>query len=233
MKITLFKLEYLFLLFIIYSFLGWFLEVTCKSIENKRLINRGFLIGPWCPIYGWGCILIIFLLTKFSENFFALFCMSIIICSVLEYFTSYIMEKIFKARWWDYSRWKYNINGRICLETMIPFGILGSLVVYYLHPFILSIINRMSNQTISTLSLILIAFFIMDNLVSYHIMFRLKIPKLKVEKDSTEEITKYVRSLISQRSFLYKRLMNAYPHMVVLKNKIKSLNNDIDEVNEY
>ena len=233
MKITLFKIEYLFLIFIVYSFLGWILEVTCKSIENKRFINRGFLIGPWCPIYGWGCILIVFLLARFSNNFFALFCMSIIICSILEYFTSYIMEKVFKARWWDYSRYKYNINGRICLETMVPFGILGSLVVYYLHPFILSIINKMSNQTISTVSIVLMIVFLIDNIVSYDIMFKLKIPKLKIDKDSTEEITKYVRNLISQRSFLYKRLMNAYPHMIVLKNKIKSLNNDIDEVNEY
>ena len=143
------------------------------------------------------------------------------------------MEKLFKARWWDYSRWRFNINGRICLETMIPFGILGTLVVFYVHPFILSIINGFSTGTISVISTILMVFFLADNALSYNIMFRLKIPKIKINKDSTEEITKYVRNLISQRSFLYKRLMNADPHMIVFKNKIKSMNNDIDNINQY
>lgn len=230
---TIEKLSLLFLLFITYSCLGWLLEVTCKLIENKKFINRGFLIGPYCPIYGWGCMLITLLLDKYKHDFFALFCMSIIICSILEYFTSYVMEKLFKARWWDYSRRKFNINGRICLETMIPFGILGSLMVYYVNPFFLSLYTSLTSNILIIASSCILVLFLIDNAISYNIMFKLKIPKINISKDSTEEITKYVRKLISQRSFLYKRLMNAYPHMVVLKNKIKSLNNDIDEVNEY
>ena len=227
------KLRLLFVFFIIYSFLGWLLEVTCKSIEQRKLINRGFLIGPWCPIYGWGCTLITLLLSKYSNDFVVLFGMSIIICSILEYFTSYIMEKLFKARWWDYSRRKFNINGRICLETMIPFGLLGTLLVYFVHPFLLSIITKISSNTLNIIALILLTLFLIDNIISYNIMFRLKIPKIKINKDSTEEITKYVRSIISERSFLFRRLMNAYPHMEVIKNKIKSINNDIDKINQY
>ena len=125
-----------FLLFIIYSNLGWLMEVTLKSIELKKFINRGFLIGPICPIYGYGCLLIIILLKNFTSNIVLLFFSSVIICSILEYLTSYIMEKLFKARWWDYSRRKYNINGRICLNTMIPFGLLGCLMMYVVNPFL-------------------------------------------------------------------------------------------------
>ena len=100
----------LFLLFMLYSIMGWLLEVTCKLIEKHKFINRGFLIGPYCPIYGHGAILMILLLIKYQSDPLLLFTMSIVICSILEYFTSYIMEKVFKARWWDYSRRKFNIN---------------------------------------------------------------------------------------------------------------------------
>ena len=227
------KLAMLFLLFITYSFMGWLLEVTCKSIENKRLINRGFLIGPWCPIYGCGCLLITTLLSKYGNDLPVLFIMSMLICSLLEYITSYILEKLFKARWWDYSRWKFNINGRICLETMIPFGILGTLLVYYINPFVLSIYTKIPKNTVLIISITLFVIFLFDNIVSSNIMFKLKIPKISVNKDDTEEITTYVKKIISQRSFLYKRLMNAYPHMIVIKNKIKSINNDIDNINQY
>src|SRR5574344_2723105 len=135
-------LSYYFLLFMFYSFLGWIVEVVCKLIEKHKFINRGFLIGPYCPIYGWSCIFMILTLTKYENDPIILFLMAIVICSILEYFTSYFMELIFKTRWWDYSKKKYNINGRICLETMIPFGILGTIVIYIINPFFLGIINK-------------------------------------------------------------------------------------------
>lgn len=120
-----------FLLFFIYSVMGWILEITCKFIEYKKFANRGFLIGPYCPIYGFGALFITLFLGRYSNDIIALFVMTILICGVLEYFTSYIMEKIFKLRWWDYSRRKYNINGRICLDTLIPFRYIWN--ISYLH----------------------------------------------------------------------------------------------------
>ena len=133
-----------FLYFLIYSFIGWLMEVIGKFFEYKRFINRGFLIGPICPIYGYGVLAIIFLIGDNKSDILTVFLKSIFICSILEYFTSYFMEKLFKARWWDYSRRKYNINGRICLETMIPFGLLGTLVVYAIHPIIVKFIDLFS-----------------------------------------------------------------------------------------
>jgi len=230
---TIEKLSLLFLLFITYSFIGWCMEVGCKLVELKKFINRGFLIGPYCPIYGWGCILIIILLNKYTNDPLVLFIMAIVICSILEYFTSYFMEKLFKARWWDYSRRKFNINGRICLETMIPFGLLGCLIMYFVNPFFVSIYSKIPSNILIIISSVLFTIFLTDNIISYTIMFKMKIPKIKISKDSTEEITEYVRSILAKRSFLYKRLMKAYPNMKILRNKVMSINNDIDNINQY
>ena len=230
---TIEKLSLLFLLFITYSFIGWCMEVGCKLVELKKFINRGFLIGPYCPIYGWGCILIILLLNKYTDDPLVLFIMAIVICSILEYFTSYFMEKLFKARWWDYSRRKFNINGRICLETMIPFGLLGCLIMYFVNPFFVSIYSKIPSNILIIISSVLFTIFLTDNIISYTIMFKMKIPKIKISKDNTEEITEYVRSILAKRSFLYKRLMKAYPNMKILRNKVMSINNDIDNINQY
>lgn len=230
---TIEKLSLLFLLFITYSFIGWCMEVGCKLVELKKFINRGFLIGPYCPIYGWGCILIILLLNKYTDDPLVLFIMAIVICSILEYFTSYFMEKLFKARWWDYSRRKFNINGRICLETMIPFGLLGCLIMYFVNPFFVSVYSKIPSNILIIISSVLFTIFLIDNIISYTIMFKMKIPKIKISKDSTEEITEYVRSILAKRSFLYKRLMKAYPNMKILRNKVMSINNDIDNINQY
>lgn len=209
------------------------MEVGCKLVELKKFINRGFLIGPYCPIYGWGCILIILLLNKYTNDPLVLFIMAIVICSILEYFTSYFMEKLFKARWWDYSRRKFNINGRICLETMIPFGLLGCLIMYFVNPFFVSVYSKIPSNILIIISSVLFTIFLTDNIISYTIMFKMKIPKIKISKDNTEEITEYVRSILAKRSFLYKRLMKAYPNMKILRNKVMSINNDIDNINQY
>ena len=85
------------ILFFLYSFCGWILEVGCKLISDHKFINRGFLIGPYCPIYGWGAILITLLLKKYMNDIFTLFIMAMLICSILEYATSYFLEKMFKT----------------------------------------------------------------------------------------------------------------------------------------
>ena len=126
------KIQIYFMLFITYAIIGWILETTYVFIGTKKLYNRGFMVGPYIPIYGVGCLLITILLSRYQDSVFGLFCMSMVICSLLEYFTSYIMEKLFKTRWWDYSKRRYNINGRICLETMVPFGLVSLIVILYL-----------------------------------------------------------------------------------------------------
>lgn len=205
---------YYLLLFFIYSILGFIVESIYTFIMNRKFLNRGFLIGPYLPIYGFGCLLLIILLKDSIKDPISLFFKSIIICSILEYFTSYIMEKIFKTRWWDYSNRKFNINGRICLETMIPFGILGCLVMYVINPFIVNIILTIDIKLIYIISFILLFIFIIDFTISFKIIFNIRGIIKNVAKDSTDEITKIVKDTLN-KSKLYKRISKAFPKIRV------------------
>ena len=146
------QIENYIALFFIYSFLGWLMESVSDTIRKKKFVNRGFLIGPYCPIYGAGVLLITILLRKYNNDVWITFLMSLLICGTLEYLTSYVMEKLFNARWWDYSQRKFNINGRICLETLIPFGIAGTFIIYIANPFFLKFINMIPDMVMHMLT---------------------------------------------------------------------------------
>lgn len=240
----LYTLELYFLLFLSYAVLGWCMEVVVKFIQYKRFINRGFLIGPYCPIYGWGGILITLLLNKYIEDPLALFVFGIIICSILEYITSLVMEKIFHARWWDYSSKKFNINGRICLSTMIPFGLLGLLIMYILNPFFFSIFELMNNVTLNIVSIILAVIYLLDNIVSVTILSTIRKDNKVLDKDNTEEMSKKVREIISNRGWAQRRLLKAFPNVIHIgiilrenankaKQKVDKIKNKTAQKQEY
>ncbi len=208
-----------FLLFIIYSIFGWIIEIITEYIHNKRLINRGFLIGPYCPIYGYGSVLMILLLDKYLDDPIALFVMAVVICSLLEYFTSYIMEKLFNARWWDYSNNKFNINGRICLETMIPFGVCGVILMYFINPPIVKLLKLIPKIFIIIIAIIIFMLFIIDNVISFKIILGFRNTTFRIEQDNTTEITAKVKDVLMNKSILSKRLVKAFPNGKVLSNK--------------
>lgn len=215
-----------FLLFIIYSFIGWLGEIALSIIVNKKFVDRGFLMGPWCPIYGCGCLLLIILLSKYNNEPFALFALAMIICSILEYLTSWILEVIFKMHWWDYSNEKFNINGRICLEYMVPFGIVGVLVVKYINPIILNLLCKIPSTIFNILTVILAGIFIIDLIISSNIMFNLKSFVTDSKKDSTEDIKKQIKKNVKEYKLLYTRLINAFPNFKkIVHNPIKKKKN--------
>lgn len=218
-----------FIYFMIYSFLGWIKEVIEKLFELRRFINRGFLIGPICPIYGYGVLGIILLVSNNTNDLLAVFLKCILICSVLEYFTSYIMEKLFKSRWWDYSRWKFNINGRICLETMIPFGIFGTIIIYFVHPFIVNLVDKLSDVNILVISIILLIIHIIDISVSFKVMSKIKKEIKKQSIDNTEVIRKKVLLWLGSNSILYRRFKESYPKFRIYEKMLKFKNNNYKE----
>ena len=110
------------LLFFYYSFLGWCVESAICSVNERKLINRGFLNGPLCPVYGVGAIGCIYLLLPLREHLVILYIASTLLVSVIEYFTGWLLETIFHTRWWDYSHYKFNIHGRVCLLNSLMFG---------------------------------------------------------------------------------------------------------------
>lgn len=191
------------------------MEVICKLIEKHKFINRGFLIGPICPIYGYGVLLIVFLVGSLKGDILAVFLKSILVCSILEYLTSYFMEKLFNARWWDYSQRRFNLNGRICLETMLPFGLLGVFVIYILHPLIVSLVNKINPSLIILLAIITFIIYLGDNIFSYFIMNRIKKEIKNNDKDNTEAIKIYINSWLSNNSIFYRRLKSAYPNFII------------------
>lgn len=141
------------LYFYIYSFFGWLVEsIYCSALEQK-IINRGFLNGPICPVYGVGALVVILGLYPYKENIMAVFLLSIILTSTVEYITGTILEKIFKTSWWDYSKHKFNIQGKVCLLNSILFGILSVIIIEIVHPSIVDIIDE-SNKNILYIILI-------------------------------------------------------------------------------
>lgn len=214
------------------------MEVTCKSIEAKKFINRGFMIGPYCPIYGWGAIAITILLNRYTNDWIVLFFMSVITCGVLEYATSYVMEKLFHARWWDYSKKKYNINGRICLETLIPFGILGLVIMYITNPLILNNLANVPQNILNIIAIILFVIFAIDGVISFKIVSNVRMTSTSLNKegktmDNTEEITAKVKEILRNKSILNRRLMNAYPNLqAILKRKKDEIKKRTEAVKE-
>ena len=118
-----------------------YIEKYLGCILEKKIIDRGFLIGPYCPIYGCGTLGMILYLEQYKDNIITVFFLAVIICSILEYLTSYLMEKIFNARWWDYSDEKFNLNGRICGKNALLFGLGGVIIIYIAHPLLKNIMN--------------------------------------------------------------------------------------------
>lgn len=208
--------------FIIYSFIGWLLEIISKYFEEKKFVNRGFLLGPICPIYGYGVILIILLIGNNSKDILGVFLKSILICSVLEYFTSYIMEKIFKARWWDYSRQKFNINGRICLETMLPFGIMGTLVLCFVHPKVILIVSKLSFNIKVVIAAILLMMYLLDNIISFNVMSKIKLQIKKEKSDNTTVVKKKISEWLQHNTYWYRRIVDAFPKFQII-DKVKKL----------
>ena len=145
----------LILYFFIYAFLGWAMEVAYATLDTGKFVNRGFLNGPVCPIYGIGCVIIILLLKPVIDNPLLLFIGSILLTSTIEFITGFLLEKIFHAKWWDYSNVPFNLHGYICLKFSIAWGLASILILKIIHPFIALLISI----TPTTLGYILISIF--------------------------------------------------------------------------
>lgn len=220
------KFYYVVLIFYAFSFFGWLMEVVLTKIEDKKWVNRGFLIGPLCPIYGLGILGIYYTLGRYSEDLPIFFIMSVVICSVVEYFTSWLMEKLFKNRWWDYSNKKYNLNGRICLEYAIPFGLGGSFAYYVAIPAFIKLFDLIPTNLLPGICFTLLLITIIDILVSFKIINQLKNISNTIKCDSTEAITKKVKETLLSKNRFYVRLITSFPNMKVF-NKMSILSEKI------
>ena len=151
------------IIFFFYSAVGWLIESTYCSIGEKRLINRGYLTGPMCPIYGTGALVMTICLYKpFADKPLYVFLLGMLICDVVEYTTSFLMETLFHARWWDYTYEFANIKGRICLKHTLYWGIASIAFVYLVHPYVDRIINSFNPAVLRYIMIAILVIFVID-----------------------------------------------------------------------
>ena len=220
-----------FCIFFTYSVIGWILESILVSIKENKIINRGFLIGPYCPIYGTGALGMILYLEQYKNNIVTVFFLAVTLCSILEYVTSYLMEKLFKTRWWDYSKEKFNLNGRICGKNACIFGIGGILLIYIVHPLLKNILKSINPTILLIIIIICLILFTIDTIISLNIVNKFKntVNSIDLKKDSTQEFTKLVKeTIINNNKILQRRLLNAFPN-IDLKS-LANLRKDIKEL---
>lgn len=130
-------------IFMIYAFLGWCCEVIFAAVTEGRFVNRGFLNGPVCPIYGFGMLMTVFFLWRLRRNIILFFLGAALLTTLLEFFTGYILERFFHTKWWDYSDKPFNIKGYVCPEFTIIWGLGACMAVGAVHPFIYMSITKL------------------------------------------------------------------------------------------
>ena len=213
----------LVLLFFAYAFLGWCIEVTLKYFQFHRFINRGFLTGPWLPIYGSGASLITVVIKGLAPLEFSVgttFIVSFLLCGFLEYMTSYVLEKRFHARWWDYSSKPMNLHGRVWIGNLVLFGLGGVVIVDLINPLLLRLSAHMSFPLREIMAVSLSAVFVADYVTSHFVLKLVKTSVEHSEADDTEAISKEVRLLLSNRSIFHRRFAEAYPEVIYKTERI-------------
>lgn len=161
-----FDLYNLLFYFLVYSFLGWCVEVLYAYKNQKKFVNRGFLYGPLCPIYGSCIVLLILLFDNFRNNILTLFILATILTSVIEYLTAIFLEKLFDRKWWDYTDDPFNLHGRICLNFSLIWGAASVGVILIIHPIIKFMISSIPVALGVTLFYLLLILLIFDIVIT-------------------------------------------------------------------
>lgn len=201
-----------FVLFIIYSFLGWIIECIYCSFEQKRFCwDRGFLIGPYCPIYGSCALIMTIVLDCFIEKPIAIFLLVMVGVALIEYFTSLIMEKLFSVRWWDYSHLPLNIEGRVCLIVILGFGLLGLVLMYIVDPFVFYEVSLINHKVLIGISVLGFILFLIDCILSFIIITKLKSKFSDEDGDLTSIVYVEVRKFLRTNKSFFFKLFKIFP----------------------
>ncbi len=148
--------------FFIYSFIGWAWETALFTVQERRFVNRGFLNGPFCPIYGFGALLFLSLLAGRFEGILVIFLLAVVLATALEYLTAVILETLFQAKWWDYSMFPLNYKGRISVISSSVFGVMAVLHLKFIHPFVRSLTDQFPDSYKSLLVLLILLYGLID-----------------------------------------------------------------------
>ena len=209
------------LLFFFYCFCGWVWESCYVSLCQRRWVNRGFLQGPLLPIYGSGALIILFVTLTVAGNLGLVWLLGMLAATALEYVTGDVMERLFKVRYWDYSKQKFNLNGHICLSSSIAWGFFSILLVRFIHPPIARLLADVPSWLVDPLALALTIAFTVDVVQSVQAALDLKdvLTKLAEENEDLRRLAKRAEVVSAfaeedlkrfrERTELEKRLMQA------------------------
>lgn len=179
--------------FVIYSMMGWVLESIFRSIIEKKIINTGFLIGPFCPIYGVGACIMLLFLESLSNNIVLLFIVSFVVLTLWEYIVGIILEKMFHTKYWDYSNNKLNFQGRICLSNSIYWGILGIVFIKFLHPTVQMLIQKVDIKIVYSITLIIFAIALVDAIVTI-----VRVKNIRISLERVEELNNEIKEKLKE-----------------------------------
>ncbi|SHK07787.1 Uncharacterized membrane protein [Hathewaya proteolytica DSM 3090] len=243
--------------FVIYAHIGWIMEV-CYAYKNQRkFVNRGFLYGPYCSMYGFAAIVLIYSLKPFQHNIIILYIASFFITSIVEYITGALLEKMFHTTWWDYSEDKFNIKGRICLGFSLLWGAVAVLLIKFVNPLISRLLKYVLTTPGIIILLIILILIIIDTICTLisvsnfnksmdkikenfiQLKQKLKLPnvkfpnmklshKNKIEQEMLEEFTKNSNKTFEALQKNYDRFIKVFPDLTV--HKFKSFVNKLKDM---
>lgn len=206
--------------FIIYSFLGWIMESVIRSFCEKKIINTGFLYGPFCPIYGCGTLIMILFLENFKDTWFLLFILSFLGLTLWEYVVGVILESVFKTKYWDYSDHKFNFQGRICLSNSLFWGFLGVVFMKYIHPLTIYLLQLVDTTSIRITIYTATAIFIVDTIISILNLVNIKATLEKIEKLNAEIKDKLQELKTVDKSISKENMQNIIENMKLKRDRI-------------
>lgn len=178
--------------FLTYSILGWIVESIYMSICNRKLTNRGFVKGPFCPIYGVGALTVFFMLRPYSDNGILLFFLGSLLATTLEYVTALIMNRIFGEIWWDYNEKPFNYKGILCLESSVAWGFYTIFLFMFLHDFVVTVVDTIPVSVGRVIGSTMLIVFTVDFLYALYTEKKEDIPEQVIEmKDML--IEKFIR----------------------------------------
>ena len=183
----------LWLYFIIYSFIGWLYESILKTITQKKIVNSGFLFGAFCPIYGAGAVIMLVFLDWLQGSNILLFITAFFILSIWEYLVGFFLEKMFNTKYWDYSNLKFNIKGRVSLQTSLVWGGFSVIFINFLHPLLERFIDIIPVNALNYISVIALIYLIVDTTVSV-----IKVNNINIRLEKLSEIGDIIKEKLEE-----------------------------------
>ena len=211
---------YIYLMFlIIYSFLGYIYEVFYQRIIFKKWVNPGFLHGPYFIVRGLFSLIVIYLLNGYYNDPLVIFVFGCIISSLFEYYTSYLLERVFKCKFWDYSGYKYNVNGRININKNILDGLLALVIIYCLNPLLKYVFSFVDTLYLKYISLGLLLIILLDFIFSFFEAKRI----CDIANHMELILNEYVKNKNIKLNKIKMRLIYAYPYLINNDRVVKRL----------